>query len=186
MPLRLLRHLRRGNGPGRRLPHRFRAAGEAESSSSSATVNRVTNDWHAPSTTSRNYGRRCTGTGVRVCRDAEPTVGRSSAPSDQVSGPGRSWRSAHWSSSRRRTASPELCDPSNAVPTVWFQTSGSEEPRQRWHPDVWVDPAQVQSRIDAALTVGGTLVSDAEAPSFWVLADPEGNRVCLCTWQGRG
>ncbi|MEE3920159.1 VOC family protein [Micromonospora sp. BRA006-A] len=32
---------------------------------------------------------------------------------------------------------------------------------------------------------GGTLVSDAEAPSFWVLADPDGNRVCLCTWQQR-
>ncbi|MEU9987018.1 4a-hydroxytetrahydrobiopterin dehydratase [Streptomyces sp. NPDC048045] len=63
---------------------------------------------------------------------------------------------------------------------------GSEEPRQRRYPDVWVDPAQVQSRVDAALAVGGTLVSDAEAPSFWVLADPEGNRVCLCTWQDRG
>jgi 4a-hydroxytetrahydrobiopterin dehydratase len=80
----------------------------------------------------------------------------------------------------------ELGDPSDVLPTVWFQPSGSEEPRQRWHPDVWVDPAQVQPRIDAALDAGGTLVSDAEAPSFWVLADPEGNRVCLCTWQERG
>jgi len=79
----------------------------------------------------------------------------------------------------------ELTDPYGAVPTVWFQESGSEEPRQRWHPDVWLEPAQVQPRIDAALAAGGTLVSDAEAPSFWVLADPEGNRVCLCTWQDR-
>ncbi|HEY0540255.1 MAG TPA: 4a-hydroxytetrahydrobiopterin dehydratase [Actinoallomurus sp.] len=79
----------------------------------------------------------------------------------------------------------ELDDPSDVLPTVWFQPSGSEEPRQRWHPDVWVDPTQVQPRIDAALDAGGTLVSDAEAPSFWVLADPEGNRVCLCTWQER-
>ncbi|MFL6123447.1 4a-hydroxytetrahydrobiopterin dehydratase [Actinophytocola sp.] len=77
----------------------------------------------------------------------------------------------------------ELRDPH--LPAVWFQASGSEEPRQRWHPDVWVDPAQVQPRIDAALAAGGTLVSDAEAPNFWVLADPEGNRVCLCTWQER-
>lgn len=80
----------------------------------------------------------------------------------------------------------ELRDPADALPTVWFQASGSEEPRQRWHLDVWVDPAQVQPRIDAALAAGGTLVSDAEAPSFWVLADPEGNRACLCTWQDRG
>ncbi|MEV4376646.1 4a-hydroxytetrahydrobiopterin dehydratase [Streptosporangium sp. NPDC049644] len=80
----------------------------------------------------------------------------------------------------------EVRDPADVLPTVWFQTSGSEEPRQRWHLDMWVDPAQVQPRIDAALAAGGTLVSDAEAPSFWVLADPEGNRACLCTWQARG
>ena len=80
----------------------------------------------------------------------------------------------------------EVRDPSDALPTVWFQPSGSEEPRQRWHPDVWIDPAEVQDRIDAALAAGGTLVSDAEAPAFWVLSDPQGNKVCLCTWQGRG
>jgi len=78
----------------------------------------------------------------------------------------------------------ELRDPH--LPTIWFQASGGQEPRQRWHLDVWVEPAQVQARIDAAVAAGGTLVSDAEAPSFWVLADPEGNRVCLCTWQERG
>ncbi|GAA4938326.1 4a-hydroxytetrahydrobiopterin dehydratase [Actinoplanes utahensis] len=80
----------------------------------------------------------------------------------------------------------EVVDPAGRLSTVWFQESGSEEPRQRWHPDLWLDPAQVQPRIDAALAAGGTLVSDEAAPSFWVLADPEGNRVCLCTWQERG
>ena len=25
----------------------------------------------------------------------------------------------------------------------------------------------------------------SEAPAFWVLADPEGNEACICTWQGR-
>ncbi|HEY5821670.1 MAG TPA: 4a-hydroxytetrahydrobiopterin dehydratase [Propionibacteriaceae bacterium] len=79
----------------------------------------------------------------------------------------------------------EVRDPADALPTVWFQPSGGEEPRQRWHPDLWIEPAQVQPRIDAALAAGGTLVSDAEAPSFWVLSDPEGNLVCLCTWQDR-
>jgi 4a-hydroxytetrahydrobiopterin dehydratase len=79
----------------------------------------------------------------------------------------------------------ELRDPAGALPTIWFQRSGSDEPRQRWHHDLWLDPAEVQPRIDAALAAGGTLVSDQEAPSFWVLADPEGNRVCLCTWQDR-
>jgi 4a-hydroxytetrahydrobiopterin dehydratase len=78
----------------------------------------------------------------------------------------------------------ELRDPAGALPVVWFQPSGSEEPRQRWHPDLWIDPAQVQPRIDAALAAGGTLVSDEHAPDFWVLADTDGNNVCLCTWQG--
>ncbi|NBE93404.1 4a-hydroxytetrahydrobiopterin dehydratase [Nonomuraea sp. KC401] len=80
----------------------------------------------------------------------------------------------------------EVRDPYDVLPAVWFQKSGSEEPRQRWHLDVWVDPEQVRPRIEAALAAGGTLVDDEGAPSFWVLADPEGNRVCLCTWQERG
>jgi len=79
----------------------------------------------------------------------------------------------------------EIRDPAGAHPVLWFQDSGAEEPRQRWHLDVWVDPDHVQARVDAALAAGGQLVSDAEAPSFWVLADPDGNKVCLCTWQDR-
>ena len=79
----------------------------------------------------------------------------------------------------------ELRDPAGSLPTVWFQKSGEEEPRQRWHPDIWVDPAEVQDRIDASLAAGGTLVSDQQAPAFWILADAEGNRACLCTWQER-
>ena len=73
------------------------------------------------------------------------------------------------------------------VPALWFQdTEDHDEPRQRFHVDVWLPPEQVQPRIDAALAAGGTLASDAEAPSFWVLADPDGNKACLCTWQDRG
>ena len=73
----------------------------------------------------------------------------------------------------------------DVLPTLWFQRSGREEPRQRFHLDLWVAPEVVQERIAAAVAAGGALVSDAEAPAFWVLADPEGNRVCLCTWQDR-
>jgi 4a-hydroxytetrahydrobiopterin dehydratase len=79
----------------------------------------------------------------------------------------------------------DLADPFRSLPSVWFQTSGSEEPRQRWHLDVWLDPADVEARIEAALAAGGSVVHDEHAPSFWVLADPDGNKVCLCTWQER-
>jgi 4a-hydroxytetrahydrobiopterin dehydratase len=84
-----------------------------------------------------------------------------------------------------RFAGDDLSDPADNLPRIWFQKSGSDEPRQRWHPDLWIDPAEVQPRIAAAVAAGGTLVTAAYAPSFWVLADPDGNRVCLCTWQNR-
>jgi 4a-hydroxytetrahydrobiopterin dehydratase len=43
----------------------------------------------------------------------------------------------------------------------------------------------VEGRIAAAIEAGGELVDDTAAPAFWVLADPQGNRACLTTWQGR-
>jgi 4a-hydroxytetrahydrobiopterin dehydratase len=79
----------------------------------------------------------------------------------------------------------DLTDPADKLPTLWFQQSGDEEPRQRWHHDLWIDPAEVQPRIEAAIAAGGRLVSDEQAPAYWVLADPEGNNICLCTWQSR-
>ena len=80
----------------------------------------------------------------------------------------------------------EVRDPADAQPPVWFQGSGAAEPRQRWHLDVWLDPEQLQPRVAAAVAAGGVGVDDSQAPSFVVLADPEGNRACLCTWRDRG
>jgi len=37
----------------------------------------------------------------------------------------------------------------------------------------------------AALDAGGRLVDDSHARAFWVLADAEGNEVCVCTWTDR-
>jgi 4a-hydroxytetrahydrobiopterin dehydratase len=42
-----------------------------------------------------------------------------------------------------------------------------------------------RKRIDAALAAGGTLVSEEHAPSFWVLADAQGNKACVTTGEGR-
>ena len=57
--------------------------------------------------------------------------------------------------------------------------------RNRIHVDVAVPHDQAASRIATALSAGGTLVSAAHAPAFWVLADAEGNEACVTTWQGR-
>lgn len=76
-------------------------------------------------------------------------------------------------------------DPAGNLPSVWFQPSGNDESRQRWHLDVWIDPSQVEPRIAACLAAGGRVVNDTHAPAYWVVADAEGNRSCLATWQGR-
>ncbi|HET6969471.1 MAG TPA: VOC family protein [Ornithinibacter sp.] len=73
-------------------------------------------------------------------------------------------------------------DPTGRMPSIWFQqTEPHEVPRQRWHPDVWVPPEVADARIAAAVAAGGAVVDDSEAPSFTVLSDSEGNRVCICT-----
>ncbi|WP_152362302.1 VOC family protein [Microlunatus speluncae] len=78
----------------------------------------------------------------------------------------------------------DVGDRSQLLPLIWFQPSGRDEPRQRWHPDLSIDPAQVQPRIDAALAAGGKLISN-NADTGCTLADPQGNKVCLSTWRGR-
>lgn len=84
------------------------------------------------------------------------------------------------------TVPEEILDPAGLHPTVWFQaTDEHDTPRQRWHLDVWVPIDQARARVDAALAAGGTLAYDAEAPAFWVLADPQGNRACVCSVEGR-
>lgn len=77
-------------------------------------------------------------------------------------------------------------DPTGRVPSLWFQgTEEHETPRQRWHFDLWLAPEVADGRIAAAVAAGGSVVYDDEAPLFTVLADPDGNRVCVCTALGR-
>jgi 4a-hydroxytetrahydrobiopterin dehydratase len=79
-----------------------------------------------------------------------------------------------------------LLDPLRRGPAIWFQQMDSPRlQRNRIHIDVDVPAEVAQSRIDAALAAGGTMLRTEEAPAFWVLADAEGNEVCICTWQGR-
>jgi len=44
---------------------------------------------------------------------------------------------------------------------------------------------QAENRVRDALAAGGTLVDDSHARAFWVLADAEGNEVCVCSWLDR-
>ncbi|WP_026874496.1 VOC family protein [Jiangella gansuensis] len=79
-----------------------------------------------------------------------------------------------------------LVDPRGQGPAVWFQQMDAPRPqRNRIHLDVTVPHDEAENRLRAALAAGGRLVFDAMVPAFWVLADPEGNEACICTWQGR-
>ena len=80
----------------------------------------------------------------------------------------------------------DLQDRDRMGPAVWFQQMDEPRPqRNRIHIDVTVPHDQASDRIERALEAGGRLVSAERAPAFWILADPEGNEACVCTWQGR-
>jgi len=80
----------------------------------------------------------------------------------------------------------DLADPLRLGPGVWFQQMDEARPeRNNVHIDVSVSHDIAEQRVADALAAGGRMVSDASAKSFWVLADPEGNEACVCTWQDR-
>jgi len=79
-----------------------------------------------------------------------------------------------------------LIDPLGRGAAIWFQQMDAPRPqRNRIHIDVDVPHDAARARIEAAIAAGGRLLSEDAAPAFWVLADPEGNEACVCTWQGR-
>ena len=79
-----------------------------------------------------------------------------------------------------------IVDPVRIGPAFWFQQMDQPRPqRNRIHIDVTVPHDVAEQRIAEALAAGGTLVSDRRARAFWILADPEGNEACICTWQDR-
>jgi 4a-hydroxytetrahydrobiopterin dehydratase len=80
----------------------------------------------------------------------------------------------------------DVVDPTGRFDDLWFQkTEPHETPRQRFHFDLWIPLEVLPGRIEAAVAAGGAVVSEDHAPSFVVLADPQGNKVCLCTSEGR-
>ncbi len=80
----------------------------------------------------------------------------------------------------------DLVDPRGRGPSFWFQPMDAPRPqRNRVHVDVWVGHDRGEQRVRAAVAAGGRVVDDAHAPSWWVLADAEGNEVCVATATGR-
>ena len=79
-----------------------------------------------------------------------------------------------------------LVDPGHRGPPLWFQQMDAARPeRSRMHIDIRVPHDEADGVIARSIEAGGRLLTDAYARAFWVLADPEGNEVCVCTWQDR-
>jgi 4a-hydroxytetrahydrobiopterin dehydratase len=84
----------------------------------------------------------------------------------------------------RRADSPEedLVDPHGRGPSIWFETI--DHPREVGggiHLAVWLPPELAEARVKAALAAGGRLVRDTQAPTWWTLADAEGNEIDVST-----
>ncbi len=80
----------------------------------------------------------------------------------------------------------DIADRRRLGPALWFQQMAEPRTeRNRIHLDVQVAHDEADARVAAALAAGGVLLTDEHARSFWVLADPEGNEACVCTWQDR-
>lgn len=77
----------------------------------------------------------------------------------------------------------DTVDPFGRGPSFWFQQmSEPREQRNRIHIDISLPQDQAEARIAAALAAGGRIVSDANAPKWWTLADAEGNEVDIAAW----
>lgn len=74
----------------------------------------------------------------------------------------------------------EVTDPFGRGPTVWFQRTDTPS-ASRLHLDVHVADELQDETVAAIGTSGGRTLDTSYAPSFVVVADPDGNRFCICT-----
>jgi 4a-hydroxytetrahydrobiopterin dehydratase len=80
----------------------------------------------------------------------------------------------------RRGRAGDLIDPWARLPTLWFQTT-PEPDTSRMHLDIHVAAESAHQVLDAVESAGGTRLDSRFAPSFWVIGDADGNRLCVCT-----
>ena len=80
----------------------------------------------------------------------------------------------------------DVQDPLRLGPAVWFQQMDEPRPqRNRIHLDVTVAHDEAPDASSGPSPPAANWCPTRRAPAFWMLADPEGNEACVCTWQGR-
>ncbi len=76
----------------------------------------------------------------------------------------------------------QLQDPNGVGPVFWFQPMDAPRTeRDRFHLDVFRSADEAPALRDRLIELGGRLETEEFAPEWWVVADPEGNLVCVCT-----
>ncbi|MFC8304401.1 4a-hydroxytetrahydrobiopterin dehydratase [Specibacter sp. NPDC057265] len=77
-----------------------------------------------------------------------------------------------------------LYDPHGRGPGVWFQQTSTPNPNSI-HVDVNVPFSESLDAVAATVAAGGFL-NDRHAPSWTILSDAQGNRLCICTEEQGG
>ena len=122
-----------------------------------------------------------------LARDAGAIPDRGSVQEVQlaIAAPPESINIAFWHAVLGYTPSADdsAIDPLGHGSTVWMQDLDAKGTlRHAMHVDVSVPREEAPKRLEAALNAGGRIVDDSEAPRWWTLSDPAGNRVCVAAW----
>ena len=77
----------------------------------------------------------------------------------------------------------DLMDPYSRGPGIWFQRTGTPN-SSRLHLDIHWSHAESGPVLEKTAATGALMNSD-HAPDWVVVTDAQGNRLCLCTEEGR-
>jgi 4a-hydroxytetrahydrobiopterin dehydratase len=145
----------------------------------------VADDWYGPTQRDVDAARRISAVAAERGLVADPRTVASMLIIIGTQDPARVmpfWAAVLGYERRADSPDEDLVDPHGRGPAIWFETI--DHPREEGggiHLAVWLPPELAEARVEAALAAGGHLVRDTQAPTWWTLADGEGNEIDVST-----